>query len=59
MSRMRMRSGAAGRAEEATAVIGEMLGRATHEDDPWVNYPRGFEHALTEFGPLRALVQEK
>jgi tetratricopeptide (TPR) repeat protein len=49
----------AGRAEEATAVIGEMLGRATHEDDPWVFYPRGFEFALTQFGPLRALVLEK
>jgi len=49
----------AGRNEEATAVVAEMLGRVTHEDDPWVNYPRGLEPALAEFGPLRALVQEK
>jgi tetratricopeptide (TPR) repeat protein len=50
---------AAGRAEEASVVIDEMLGRAIHEDDPWVQYPRGFEVALTQLGPLRALVQEK
>jgi tetratricopeptide (TPR) repeat protein len=49
----------AGRAMEAAAVISEMLGRSVHDDDPWTFYPRGFELALTEFVPLRALVQEK
>ena len=50
---------AAGRPEDATAVIEDMLGRPAHDDDPWVYYPRGFEFALTQFAPLRALVQEK
>ena len=49
----------AGRVEEAAAVVAEMLGRTTHDDDPWVFYPRGFEFELTLFGPLRLQVQEK
>jgi len=49
----------AGRASEATAVVAEMLGRGVHDDDPWMFYPRGLELALTQLGPLRALVQDK
>ena len=49
----------ADRASEATAVITEMLDRGVHDDDPWTFYPRGLEFALTQFGPLRALVQDK
>ena len=49
----------AGRAGEATAVVTEMLDRGVHDDDPWTFYPRGLEFALTQFGPLRALVQDK
>lgn len=47
------------RADDATAVLRDMLNRTTHEDDPWVFYPRGLEVSLTQFDRLRAQVREK
>ena len=48
---------AAARHEEAASVLKEMLGRAQRVEDPWVQYPKGFDPALTRLEPLRAFVR--
>jgi predicted Zn-dependent protease len=50
---------AAGQADAAARVLGEMLSRVPHDDDPWMQYPRGFDLAATQLDPLRALVRKK
>lgn len=48
---------AAGQHDEAAKVLNEMLGRAHRVDDPWVQYPKGFDPEATKLEPLRALVR--
>jgi tetratricopeptide (TPR) repeat protein len=48
---------AAGRHDKATDVLREMLGRVERVEDPWVQYPKGFDAEVTKLEPLRALVR--
>jgi tetratricopeptide (TPR) repeat protein len=48
---------AARRHDEASGVLKEMLGRAQRVEDPWVQYPKGFDFELTKLEPLRAFVR--
>lgn len=47
----------AGRAGEAVDVLNEMLERPERTEDPWVQYPKGFNPDITRLEPLRAYVR--
>ena len=49
---------AAGQHDEAAAVLKDILGRAQRVEDPWVQYPKGFDPELTKLEPLRVFVRE-